>query len=65
MKFLDRFGPYYPGGDISEVDSLQYKENYLRWTVSGNLEVNCLICHDADPFYDKAEYAGNIRKQNF
>lgn len=65
MKFLDRFGPYYPGGDISETDSLQYPENYLRWNVSGKLEVNCLMCHDADPFYDKAEYASNIRKQNY
>ncbi len=65
MKFLDRFGPYYPGGDISETDSLQSPENYFRWNVSGKLEVNCLLCHDADPFYDKAEYAGNIRKQNY
>ncbi len=65
MKFLIRFGPYYAGGDISEFDSLEYKENYLRWMVSGKLEVNCLICHDADPFYDQAEYAGNMRKQNF
>ena len=65
MKFLDRFGPYYPGGDISEIDSLQHQENFLRWNVSGSLEVNCLICHDTDPFYDKAEYAGNIRKQNY
>jgi len=65
MKFLDRFGPYYPGGDISEMDSLQNPKNYFRWEVSGNLEVNCLICHDADTYYDKAEYAGNIRKQNY
>lgn len=65
MKFLDRFGPYYPGGDISEMDSLQSPENYFRWNVSGKLEVNCLLCHDADPFYDKAEFAGNIRKQNY
>lgn len=65
MDFLFRFGPYYPGGDIGEVDSLEHKENYLRWMVSGKLEVNCLICHDADPFYDQAEYAGNIRKKNF
>ncbi len=65
MKFLDRFGPYYPGGDISEEDSLQSPENFFRWGVSGKLEVNCLICHDADHNYDKAEYAGNVRKQNY
>jgi hypothetical protein len=65
MDFLFRFGPYYPGGDISEEDSLQHPDNFIRWTVSGKLEVNCLMCHDADPHYDQAEYAGNIRKKNF
>ncbi|MCB9208804.1 MAG: hypothetical protein H6609_05440 [Ignavibacteriales bacterium] len=65
IQFLFRFGPYYAGGDISELDSLENKEDFLRWMVSGKLETNCLICHDADPFYDQAEYASNIRKQNF
>ncbi|MBK8946235.1 MAG: hypothetical protein IPM32_13340 [Ignavibacteriae bacterium] len=65
IQFLFRFGPYYAGGDISEFDSLENPKDFLRWNVSGKLEVNCLICHDADPFYDQAEYASNIRKQNF
>ncbi|MFZ1290647.1 MAG: hypothetical protein WAR79_11190 [Melioribacteraceae bacterium] len=65
MQFLFRFGPYYPGGDISEFDSLENQKDFMRWNVSGKLEVNCLICHDADPFYDQAEYASNIRKQNY
>ena len=65
MQFLFRFGPYYPGGDISEFDSLEHPDNFIRWMVSGKLEANCLICHDTDPYYDRAEYAGNIRKQNF
>ena len=65
MDFLFRFGPYYPGGDISEMDSLQHPDNYFRWEVSGKLEVNCFMCHDNDPYYDQAEYAGNIRKQNY
>lgn len=65
LKFLQRFGPYYPGGDIGETDSLQFPENFFRWEVSGKLEVNCLICHDRDPHYDLAEYAANIRKENF
>jgi hypothetical protein len=64
MQFLFRFGPYYPGGDISELDSLEHPDNFIRWMVSGKLETNCLICHDTDPYYDQAEYAGNIRKQN-
>ena len=65
MDFLFRFGPYYPGGDISEEDSLQNPKNYFRWMVSGKLEINCLLCHSKDPNYDRAEYAGNIRKKNF
>ncbi|MCP5064002.1 MAG: hypothetical protein GY936_16290 [Ignavibacteriae bacterium] len=64
-QFLFRFGPYYPGGDISELDSLEHPDNFIRWMVTGKLETNCLICHDADPYYDQAEYAGNMRKQNF
>jgi hypothetical protein len=65
MDFLFRFGPYYAGGDISEEDSLQSSENYLRWMVSGKLEINCLLCHNANFNYDRAEYASNIRKKNF
>ena len=65
MEFLFRFGPYYAGGDISEEDSLQYSKNYFRWLVSGKLEINCLLCHDVSHEYDRAEYASNIREENF
>ncbi|UCG57452.1 MAG: hypothetical protein JSU70_21615, partial [Phycisphaerales bacterium] len=33
--------------------------------VSGKLEINCLMCHNADPAYDLAEYASQIGSQNF
>jgi hypothetical protein len=36
-----------------------------RWTVSGDLEVNCLACHDASPAYDQAEYARQVAQENF
>src|ERR1019366_5811273 len=36
-----------------------------RWTVSGDLEVNCLTCHDASPAYDQAEYARQVAQENF
>ncbi|MBI9070254.1 MAG: hypothetical protein JEY94_01565 [Melioribacteraceae bacterium] len=65
LSFLKRFGPYYAGGDLSELDSLEHSDNYFRWQVSGKMSTNCLICHDADPYYDKAEYASNMRKENF
>lgn len=65
MRFMDLFGSHYTGGIISEADSLQHPENYFRWEVSGKLEINCLICHDADPAYDAAEYSSQIMKQNY
>ena len=36
-----------------------------RWMVSGNLDVNCLACHDASPAYDPAEYARQVAMENF
>jgi mono/diheme cytochrome c family protein len=36
-----------------------------RWAVSGDLEVNCLACHDASPAYDQAEYARQVALENF
>ena len=65
MKFMDLFGSHYTGGVISEKEDMQRPENFFRWQVSGKLEINCLICHDADPAYDAAEYSSQILKQNY
>jgi len=51
-------GGFGPGAHDSESDR-------ARWLVSGNLEVNCLVCHDASPRYDQAEYANQVAKENF
>ncbi len=51
-------GGFGPGEHASESDR-------ARWLVSGNLEANCLVCHDASPAYDQAEYANQVAKQNF
>ena len=37
----------------------------VRWEVLGELESNCLVCHDASPAYDQAEYARQVALQNF
>lgn len=65
MKFLDMFGSHYPGGILSQDESLENPDNYFRWEVSGKLDINCLICHDADPAFDAAEYSAQILKQNY
>jgi len=53
-----------PGGGVGELESDKIDE-IARQMVSGKLEINCLICHDADPAYDSAEYASQITRQNF
>jgi len=39
--------------------------DHSRWSVSGDLEVNCLTCHDASAAYDQAEYARQVAQENF
>ena len=65
LPFLTRFGRHFPGGGIGENEGLQDRENFLRWQVSGALEINCLACHDASPGYDAAEFAAQTSRQNF
>ena len=57
-----RFGGRMPGG--LPQDEAGGAER-ARWTVSGELEVNCLVCHDASPAYDQAEYARQVALENF
>ena len=64
MLFLQLFGRHMPGGGIGDDEERQAPENVMRWWVSGNLEVNCLSCHDAEKSHDQAEFGAQIRKQN-
>lgn len=65
FKFLKLFGSHLTGGNISENEDVEALDNSLRWQVSGKLEINCMVCHDADPEYDQAEFAKQIRNENF
>lgn len=65
FNFLKAFGSHFTGGNISENDDLEKPENFFRWQVSGKLEINCMVCHDADPEYDQAEFAKQIADENF
>jgi len=64
FQFTGLFGRHMPGGGVGGIDSDDIDE-IARQMVSGKLEINCLICHDADPAYDPAEYASQIARQNF
>lgn len=65
LQFVQIFGRHMPGGGPGDDDSLQSPESFMRWMVSGNLEVNCLSCHDAEAGHDQAEYATQVARQNF
>ena len=65
MGFLQRFGEHMPGGGIGENDETWSLDNLFRWMVSGNSEINCLCCHDAEFAFDPAEYAAQISRENF
>ena len=64
LKFLSLFGRHLPGGGVGEKDSAQELNDYMRWQVSGNLEVNCQSCHNADPGQSQAEYGVQVLRQN-
>ena len=63
--FLKTFGRHIPGGSIGEDEGLQDLNDYMRWQVSGTLDVNCQSCHNGDPGQSPAEYGVQILRQNF
>ncbi|MHC4069065.1 MAG: hypothetical protein ACYS18_08925 [Planctomycetota bacterium] len=63
-KFIKAFGRQLPGG-IGEDTDAESPDLQARWMVSGELEINCLACHDGDPGYDRAEYATQVARENF
>jgi hypothetical protein len=65
LQFLKTFGRHYPGGGVGENEGQQEAADFLRWEVSGPLEVNCQSCHNADPGASPAEYGLNVMRQNF
>jgi len=62
--FLRIFGRHTPGGGIGERPSEDPSE-IMRSMVSGNLEANCLSCHDGDPGHDQGEYDAQVIRENF
>jgi hypothetical protein len=65
LSFLKMFGRHLPGGGIGEMENKRGLDDYMRWQVSGNLDVNCQSCHNADPAGHPAEYGVQVLRQNF
>ncbi|HIJ72331.1 MAG TPA: hypothetical protein HPP87_13400, partial [Planctomycetes bacterium] len=63
-QFTLHFARQMPGGGPGQMKS-QNPDEIMRQFVSGELEINCLACHNTHPGQDQAEYAAQIEKQNF
>jgi len=65
--FVKAFGRHLPGGGPGEPDrpKIEGSRESLRWDISGQLEIDCMVCHSADAQHDAAEAADQIKKENF
>jgi hypothetical protein len=63
-QFTQLFGRHFPGGGPGEIES-ENPDEMMRFFISGKLEVNCLVCHNAHPGQNQSEYAMQIARQNF
>jgi hypothetical protein len=52
-----------PGGDMGEAEEDPPDVN-ARWEVSGRLEIDCLMCHNAEAVQDGSERAIQIAREN-
>lgn len=59
------FGRHWPGGGVGERRGDGEVDAGARWEVSGNIEINCLGCHNADFRQDQNHFAEHIARQNF
>lgn len=62
--FLKIFGRHMPGGGIGDIPS-EEPDEIMRTMVSGNLESNCLSCHDGSTAHNQAEYGRQVMRENF
>ena len=63
--FTRIFGRHFPGGGAGIEDTSSQPAPKDRWPVSGELEINCMACHDGEASHDQAEYARQISQDNF
>jgi hypothetical protein len=66
-QFVRYFGRHMTGGVplTAETEVDPFTERPDRRHISGELEIDCMICHSADPSYDPEEWARQIEKENF
>ena len=64
-QFLTTFARHQPGSGVGDKRTKDDVDLHTRWMISGNLEINCLLCHSADQSHDPAEWVRQIMEQNF
>lgn len=62
--FTRLFARHMTGGGIAEP-ALEARASHSRWEVSGNLEINCLACHNASRRQSHSEWARQVLRENF
>ncbi len=62
-NFAKAFGSHIPGPMAEDMDI--DPDFDARWMESGEIEINCLSCHDAESAHNQAAYNTQIKKENF
>lgn len=65
-SFIQTFGRHMPGGSYGTPTDEQVanSDESIRWSISGPLEIDCMVCHCADQSHDPAEAARQIAAEN-
>ena len=64
-QMMSAFGRQWPGGGVGEDRTGRKSDPGSRWLLSGDLEVNCLACHNADSRQDQNCYAEQVARENY
>jgi len=63
-EFLKMNFSHFPGGSYGQMDS-DDPDEMIRQDISGQYEINCLACHNADPHQDQSAAAMQAARQNY
>ncbi|NIA13820.1 MAG: hypothetical protein GWP08_07040 [Nitrospiraceae bacterium] len=77
-EFTKTFGRHMPGGGVAEGGylfeygttdpagpGLEEIDPHARWDISGELEINCLTCHNVSSEQNGSEWAFQVARENF
>ncbi|MEX2213039.1 MAG: hypothetical protein WD768_02855 [Phycisphaeraceae bacterium] len=67
LRYLVEFGRQMPGGGVGQSAKPQAAADAdeARFNISGNLEIDCLICHSNDRSYSHERWMKQVSDQNF